>query len=350
MLEKIKQSKVLVIDDEELNVEILSELFDIHEFENISGETDPVAAVELYKEQDFDLVLLDINMPVMDGFDVLRAFREINKEMPPPVLVLTALIDNNTRIKALSNGASDFLTKPFNQEEVFCRVNNLLEVHLSRKQLNNINHELEEKVQQRTKELMQSQQEALQSLAYAAEFRDKDTALHTVRVGWYSRLLGEKVGIQGDELDMLFQAAPMHDIGKIGIPDEILLKPGKFTPEEWEIMQSHSKIGGEILGRHSSLMMKKAQEIALYHHEKWDGTGYPHNLSGTGIPINARIVIVADVFDALTIDRPYKSAWEIDKAVEYIKEGAGTFFDPDLVMAFSEIIPDFLRIKEAFKD
>jgi len=350
MLDNIKQSKVLVVDDEELNVEILSDLFDIHEFENITSQTDPVAAVKLYKEQDFDLVLLDINMPVMDGFDVLDAFREINKKVPPPVLVLTALIDNNTRIKALSSGASDFLTKPFNQEEVFCRVNNLLEVHLSRKQLSNINHELEQKVLQRTKELMQSQQEALQTLAFAAEFRDKDTALHTVRVGWYSRLLGEQIGIQGDELEMLFQAAPMHDIGKIGIPDEVLLKPGKFTPEEWLIMQNHSKIGGEILGHHSSPMMKKAQEIALYHHEKWDGTGYPHKLSGTGIPINARIVIIADIFDALTIDRPYKNAWKIDKAVEYIQEGSGTFFDPDLVRAFSEIIPDFLRIKEAFKD
>lgn len=349
-IENINKSNILVIDDEPMNVEILSELFEIHEFENVTGETNPVQAVELYREKDYDLVLLDINMPVLDGFAVMNKFIEISKSQPPPILVLTALNDSETKIHALNTGASDFLTKPFDEQEVFCRVNNLLENHLNKKYLKDMNNILEAKVAQRTNELAQSQQEALESLAYAAEFRDKDTASHTVRVGWYSRLLGEKIGISGNELEVLFQAAPMHDIGKIGIADSILMKPGKLTPEEWKIMQSHSEVGAEILGHHSSPLMQAAKEIAMYHHEKWDGSGYPKGLAGTEIPINARVVIVADIFDALTIDRPYKDAWEVTKAIDYIEGESGRFFDPEIVQAFTDIIPEFLRVREEFKD
>lgn len=355
--QEVKDSRILIIDDEPVNINILQELFELEGFSDITGEPDPVKAVEHYKNEDFDIILLDINMPVLNGFDVMEKLKAFNKASPPPILILTAQHDNNIRIRALKSGASDFLTKPFNDEEVISRVNNLLKMHLGHKSLAIFNQELEKRVAHRTKELtllteelLLNQQEALACLGLAAEYRDMDTASHTIRVGWYSRLLGEKIGIAGNELELLFQAAPMHDVGKIGIPDKILLKPGKFEPDEWKIMQSHTEIGGKILEQNSSILMVTAKEIAICHHEKWDGSGYPNNLAGNDIPINARVVILADVFDALTIERPYKKAWKIDKAIDYIESEAGTFFDPEIVKAFTSSIPEFLKVREEFHD
>lgn len=346
----LKNANILVIDDEPVNVLVLKELFEIRGYKNITGMTDPVKAVALYKDTDFDAVLLDINMPVMNGFDVMDKFLEINKNNPPPILVLTALHDDETRMRALTGAANDFITKPFKPAEVLSRVDNLLDLHCAKRTLQVLNRELELRVEERTKDFIQSQTEALRSLGLAAEFRDLDTANHTVRVGWYSRSLGKEIGISGHELDILFQAAPMHDIGKVGIPDNILLKEGKLTAEEWAVMQSHSEIGARILEHHTSPLMVAAKEIAYSHHEKWDGSGYPNNLSGENIPLNARIVIIADIFDALTIERPYKKAWPIEKAVEYIREETGKFFDPDLIKAFNEVLPEFLNIREQFQD
>lgn len=348
--ENILNSKILIIDDEQINITVLDALFDSNEFTNIFATTDPVEGVKLYKENDIDLILLDINMPVLNGFEVMTEFSKIQKAIPPPILVLTAQNDNDTRMHALNGGASDFITKPFSMEEVQSRANNLLDMHLSHKALDNFNHELEIKVKERTHQLSQSQQEALECLGYAAEYKDMDTAKHTVRVGWYSRLLGKKIGISGEELEILFQASPMHDVGKIGIPDKILLKPGKFEPDEWAIMQTHCEIGANILNRNSSPLMISAKEIALSHHEKWDGSGYPNNLTGNDIPINARIVILADIFDALTIERPYKKPWTLEKTIEYIMAESGNFFDPDIVKAFSDVQSDFIDVMQRFKD
>lgn len=345
----ILDSKILIIDDEPVNTTVLEALFDSKNFTNILAITDPVEGVKLYRENDIDLVLLDINMPVLNGFDVMDEFNLIEKSIPPPILILTAQHDNDTRMRALNGGASDFITKPFSMDEVLSRSNNLLDMHLGHKTLATFNHELEIKVEERTQQLALSQKEALDCLSYAAEYKDMDTAQHTIRVGWYSRLLGEKIGVSGEELEILFQASPMHDVGKIGIPDKILLKPGKFEPDEWAIMQTHSEIGANILQGNSSPLMIAAKEIALCHHEKWDGSGYPNNLAGNDIPINARIVILADIFDALTIERPYKKPWTLEKTVEYIMAESGNFFEPDIVKAFSEVQTDFVDIMQRFK-
>ena len=346
----LKDARILIVDDEIINVSILEELFEINGFQNIEGFTDPVKALELYKNIDFDIILLDINMPVMNGFEFMENIDVVDKKNPPPVLVLTALHDNQTRMQALTGGASDFVTKPFQSDEVICRVNNLLELHCAKKSLIHLNHDLERKVEERTQDFIQSQKEALRSLGAAAEFRDMDTASHTIRVGWYSRILGEKIGISGNDLEILFQAAPMHDIGKVGIPDSILLKQGKLTSDEWDIMKSHSEIGARILENHTSPLMLAAKEIAHCHHEKWDGSGYPYNLKGNDIPINARLVIIADIFDALTITRPYKDEWPLDKAIEYIRSESGNFFEPDLIKVFDDVVPEFIKIREKFKD
>lgn len=347
---KLQKSRILIIDDEQVNLAILEELFDLNGFTKIDVTDDPVKSIELYENNDYDLVLLDINMPVMNGFDVMDKYDEINKSNSPPVLVLTALHDEKTRMRALTGGANDFVTKPFQTDEIISRVYNLLELHCAKTSLIQLNKELEQRVEQRTADFITSQKEALRSLGAAAEYRDMDTASHTIRVGWYSRILGEKIGIAGNELDILFQASPMHDIGKVGIPDSILLKQGKLSPEEWATMQSHSEIGARILENHTSPLMLAAKEIALCHHEKWDGSGYPNNLQGNDIPINARLVIIADIFDALTIERPYKKAWPIDKAVDYIKSESGNFFEPELIKIFNDVLPEFLKIREKFKD
>lgn len=346
----LENSSVIIIDDEPMNVSVLSELFEMRGYKNVIGITDPVKAVELYQEQDFDIVLLDINMPVLNGFDVIEKFQKVDKQDPPPILILTALHDEETRMKALNGGANDFVTKPFKSAEVFSRVNNLLELHCAKKSLRKLNADLEQRVEARTQDFIKSQQEALRSLGAAAEFRDMDTADHTIRVGWYSRILGEKIGVNGNALDILFQAAPMHDIGKVGIPDSILLKQGKLTPDEWSTMQTHSEIGARILEHHTSPLMMAAKEIAHFHHEKWDGSGYPQKLKGIEIPINARIVIIADIFDALTIERPYKKPWALDKAVDYIISEEGRFFEPELIKVFKDVLPEFIKIKDKFND
>ncbi|MDH5485244.1 MAG: HD domain-containing protein, partial [Gammaproteobacteria bacterium] len=258
--------------------------------------------------------------------------------------------DKETCNKSFEFGANDFLTKPFNFEETKHRIINLIEMHLLRSRLENKNRMLEDIVAERTRALKESQTQIIQHLGMAAEYKDMETAAHTVRVGWYSRIIGERWGMDAEALELLFLTAPMHDIGKIGIPDNVLLKPDKFEPEEWEIMKSHTTIGEKILQGNSNPLVETAKTIALTHHEKWDGTGYPSGLSGNDIPIEGRIVMIADVFDALTITRPYKKAWTTDEAVAHIVEGSGSSFDPDLVVIFQEALADLLEIKERYKD
>ncbi len=347
---EVKAASILIIDDEPFNVEILLDLLELEGFTHVTGTSKPVEGIQLYKERDFDLILLDINMPVMDGFQVMSAFSNIIKTIHPPILILTALKDREVRIKALNSSARDFLEKPFDSDEAVCRISNLLEMHLTQKIFEKYSITLEKSVQERTRKIEKTQAEILDCLAYAAEYRDMDTANHTIRVGWYSRIIAEKYGFRANELDLIQQAAPMHDIGKIGVSDTILLKPGKLDADEFKKMQLHPEIGAEILSKSNARVMKIARIIALSHHEKWNGKGYPKGLKGLKIPIQGRIVAIADVFDALSMERPYKKAWPLDKTLNLFAEESGEHFDPQLVKLFMDSLPDILIIQEKYKD
>lgn len=348
--ESIKKARILIIDDEAINIDILEEMLDTAGYNNLTLTTNPEEGVNHYFEKEYDLVLLDILMPGMDGFSVLQAFQKKENHAEIPVLVLTALNDPNTRLKALQGGARDFITKPFSALEVLARIQNLLEIRLSQKQLNQINKILDFKVQQRTSELKETMFEITHRLSIAAEYRDNETGMHIIRMSKYSVTIAKQIGFDFNQCELLRHAAPMHDIGKIGIPDSILLKPGKLEAGEMDEMKTHTLIGAKILEGHPSELLKTARDIALSHHERWDGKGYPNQLPGEKIPVMGRIVSVADIFDALTSKRPYKPPWSIDEAMDYIKKNSGKIFDPALVKAFFEIVPKILSIKDEFQE
>ncbi len=344
------RAKILIVDDEPVNLAILMELLEADGYRFIYIEDSPRRAIDLYQHNEYDLVLLDINMPELTGFDVMDAFVKINKSLPPPVIILTALTDRETKLRALRGEAKDFLTKPFDHEEVLCRVANLIDLHLSQKEFILLNEELEQRVIRRTKALDAAKVDVVNRLAMAADYRDTETSEHTMRVGAISHLLAQAKGFDEDYCEIMLKAAPMHDIGKIGIPDSILLKPGKLTDEEMTIMKTHTLIGEAMLDESPSEILKMAKVIAVTHHERWDGKGYPNGLSGTDIPVEGRIVILADIFDALTSTRPYKESWSIDAATAFIKEHSGQIFDPELVQLYLENINDIIKVKETFQD
>jgi len=343
-------AKILIVDDELMNLAILNEIFTGANFKNISITNDPYHAIELYKEDEPDIILLDINMPGMDGFAVLEKFSQINYDLPPPVIVLTAQSDSDTCLKALSSGAKDFVIKPFNNSEILTRVSNLLDMHLAFKKIQGYSQVLEQTVQEKTQKLLDTQREIIDRLGYAAEYRDSETAKHTQRVGEFSNLLALSLGYTEQEADVILNAAPMHDLGKIGIPDSILLKADNLNHNEWMLMKTHTIIGGEILKDAESDILKCARIIALTHHEKWDGSGYPHGLSGEDIPLEGQIVAIVDVFDALTSARPYKEAWRVDATVTYINNSVGKHFSPKIVDAFNMNLDGFIAIKQRLSD
>lgn len=346
----VKDAKILVIDDELMNIELIKEMLDISGYTNVVGVDDSRTGLQLYREQEFDLVLLDLLMPQMDGFEVMAKMRQCDKVLSPPILVLTALKDQAVRLKALDQGARDFLSKPFELDEATCRIFNLLEMHLAQKELSQYNERLENEVVKATVELQRTQLEIVQRLGAAAEYRDTETGAHTLRVGYYAECLAKAMGFSDEDAELLLHAAPMHDIGKIGIPDSVLLKRGKLDANEWEIMKSHTTIGGEILQGDTSRVMQMARVIAVSHHEKWNGSGYPLGLAAKDIPIEGHIVSVADVFDALTMVRPYKRAWRVEEAVQLIGEGSGRDFSPELVNAFMHELPVITGIREQYND
>jgi putative two-component system response regulator len=280
----------------------------------------------------------------------MERLNEIESETYAPVLVLTAQNDNETKIKALKSGAKDFLTKPFDQHEVLLRIGNMLEVRLLHNQQRDLNRMLDEKVKERTQELNDTRLEIIRRLGRAAEFRDNETGFHIIRMSKFSQMMALEAGLSEKMAELILNASPMHDIGKIGIPDRILLKPGKLDRDEWEIMKTHSAIGAEILSGHDSDLMNMAREIAMTHHEKWDGNGYPNNLRGEDIPMVGRIVAVADVFDALTSERPYKKAWPVDEAVAEINRSSGSHFDPELVDIFNKVLPQILDVRNQYQE
>lgn len=346
---KIKEAKILIVDDQPANVTLIEKMLDIDGYQNVISTTDPTQVETMYVEQSSDLVLLDLNMPVMDGYQVLAKIREVEPDYPP-IIVLTAQSDRESRIKALDLGARDFLAKPFDRVELMTRIRNMLEVRIMAKTVKNQNKILDSKVKERTQELNNTRLEVIRRLGRAAEYRDDLTGFHIIRMSRYSQLLASAAGMTEYEAENVLNASPMHDIGKIGIPDNVLLKPGKLDAEEWRIMKTHVDIGVEILSGSDSVLMNMAAEIAQNHHEKWDGSGYPCGLKGEEIPLTGRVVAVADVFDALTTARPYKKAWEVEEAVKFLKEQSGQHFDPGLIELFIEILPEILKIRDQYAE
>ena len=346
----IKSSKILVVDDEPVNLRLVEKILLNAGYQHVESVSDSRGAVDKYLQQESDLVLLDLNMPNLDGYEVMQQLQALNLEVLAPIMVLTAQQARDYRIRALDMGARDFLCKPFDQIELLARVRNLLQAHRFEQSLHARKGELERLVQERTRELHDTRLQIVRKLGRAAEFRDNETGNHIIRMSKIAALLAQTSGLNEYECDLLLNAAPMHDIGKIGIPDKILLKNGKFEPEEWEIMKTHTLIGADILAGDDSEVMRMAQSIALTHHEKWDGTGYPAGLAGEKIPLVGRITAIADVFDALTSERPYKHAWPLSSAVDYIRDNSGTHFDPDLAVKFLSLMPQIQQIISEYSD
>ena len=329
-----RDARILIIDDHEANVEALKRILQRAGFTAVTGTTDPMKGVTLVQEWSPDLILLDLHMPRLDGFGVLEAIRpQIDAVSYLPVLMLTADSSDDTKRRALSGGVKDFLTKPFDATEALLRIENLLETRSLYATLQSQNLLLEQRVSDRTRELEAAQIEILQRLAAAAEFRDDDTGQHTQRVGHLAALLAGQLGLNIAEVDLIRRAAPLHDVGKIGIPDAILLKRGRLTTTERRVMQTHTTIGAAMLTGGHSPLVRTAELIARSHHERWDGQGYPNGGRGEEIAIEARVVAVADFLDALTHDRPYRRAWSVEKTVAAIIAARGTHFDPAVVDA-----------------
>ncbi|MBE1444935.1 HD domain-containing phosphohydrolase [Paenibacillus sp. OAS669] len=340
-MDEIKLGKILIVDDQEYNVSLLERILGRAGFQNVYSTMNSLEVERLLTEVDPDIILLDLHMPEMDGLQALKLIRgHSGPDNYLPVLMLTADLTSEAKQKGLQAGVNDFLTKPFDRTEVILRITNLLRTRYLHNQLQNQNSVLEEKVRERTKELQLAQMEILQLLGRAAEYRDDITGQHTQRVGWLSGLIAERLGLPGREVDMIRSAAPLHDIGKIGIPDDILLKPGRFEPHEFERMKSHTSIGSNILEGSSFALLKLARLIAESHHEKWDGTGYPQGLKGEAIPLSARIVALADFYDALTHARLYKRAWTQEETLAEIKAQRGKHFDPQIVDVFIQLLQE----------
>lgn len=307
-------------------------------YEDVTSTANANEALEVAARIKPDLILLDLHMREKDGFAVLEEIVAHNGGSDQvPVIMITADDSADTKRRALALGAKDFVGKPFDSAEVLLRIRNHLETRFLYHRLREQNLELEAKVVERTKELEQSQLEVLERLAAAVEYRDDDTGNHTRRVAEVSGLLAQAIGLEGTTIELIRRAAPLHDIGKVGIPDAILLKAGPLTGEEFEIMKTHTVIGSRMLSKGRSELVRFSQRIARSHHEWWDGSGYPDRVSGQSIPLEARIVAVADFLDALTHERPYRPAWGIDETLAEIKRRAGNHFDPAVAKALSEI-------------
>ena len=327
----------MIVDDEPGNVDLLKRVLERAGFHKLDSTNDPREAVSLYVETRPDLILLDLHMPYLDGLAVMDRLNDIVEASYLPILMLTGDMTPEARREALSRGAKDFVNKPFNPDEVLLRIRTLLETRFLYLQIQSQNQMLEAKVRERTRELEAAQIEIIERLARAAEFRDDNTGQHTERVGQMAALLARELGLADAQVSLIRRAAPLHDVGKIGIPDSILLKLGKLTPAEFELVKTHTTIGARILSGSRFALLRLAEEIAFSHHEQWDGRGYA-GLAGNHIPLAGRIVTVADVFDALTQKRPYKAAWPVEEAVAEIERQRGRQFDPDVVDAFLRII------------
>ncbi|HVH55777.1 MAG TPA: HD domain-containing phosphohydrolase [Vicinamibacterales bacterium] len=331
------RARILIVDDEITNVQVLRRLLERAGFTRIATTCDPRDARTLYVEFRPDLILLDLHMPNMDGLAVMQELNQIAEATYLPILILTGDVSPEARRDALSRGAKDFLHKPFSPDEVLLRINTLLDTRFLYLQIQSQNQMLDAKVRERTRELEAAQIEIIERLAKAAEFRDDNTGQHTERVAQMAALIARQIGLPDAQVSLIRRAAPLHDVGKIGVPDSILLKLGKLTVAEFEVVKTHTTIGARILSGSRFPILRLAEEIAFSHHERWDGNGYA-GIRRESIPLPGRIVAVADVFDALTQQRPYKEAWPVTEAIAEIERQRARHFDPALVDAFLTII------------
>lgn len=345
----LRNSKILIVEDDPGIVTLLELILEDAGYPNVVSTTDPREALDLYLGFEPDLILLDLHMPHKSGLEVMWDLREYVSESYVPVLMLTGDISQEAKVRALATGAKDFLHKPYDNTEVRLRIKNLLETRHLYLALQSQNENLEQQVEERTSELETAKHEIIHRLALAAEFRDDQTGRHTDRVGALSAGMAEDLRLESHEIELIRRAAPLHDVGKIGIPDTILLKPGRLTRQERDLMKKHTKIGATLLSKSISPILQIAEQIAGAHHERSDGCGY-WGFRGDQIPISARIVAVADVFDALVNVRPYKDAWPIEAALNEIRNQAGTQFDPDVVRSFLRIQADIDLRDSAFSE
>jgi putative two-component system response regulator len=347
---EFQAAPIFVVDDEPVNLKLIERILKNEGFSNIYSIQNPKDVARMFVANRPDLILLDINMPGLDGFGVLDSLKQQSTGKLPPIVFLTAQSAAEFRVKAFESGVLDFISKPFNRLELLSRAKNLLALEHAHQELTRKKDSLEDMVKIRTEELRKTQLQVVQKLGRAAEYRDNETGAHVLRMSNISAFLAANLGFSDDYVQDLLHASPMHDVGKIAIPDKILLKPGKFTPEEWEIMKTHTTMGYEILHSEDSRLLTMASEIALSHHEKWDGTGYPHALAGEAIPISCRIVAVADVFDALVSIRPYKKAWLLAEAQDFMNTQTSIHFDPQVMDIFNRRLDDIVAIREKFND
>lgn len=364
--------RIVIIDDEPINIRVVRRMLMLVGYEQFFTTTEPGAAMELIRSSQPDVVLLDIMMPAISGLDILRMLREDDDFVDLPVIILTAATDRETKLEALRLGATEFLTKPVDSTELEARLRNVLKVKAHQDWIKRYAWELELEVAVRTTELIHAHVEVIGCLAKVGEYRDSDTGNHVLRVGCYASIIAQRLGLDDETAQRIRLAAPLHDIGKVGIPDVILHKPGRLDDLEMDIMRKHSGFGGrlctnspddpssafishslagvEIIAKATSPVLQMAASIAYTHHEKWDGTGYPRGLAGEDIPLEGRIAAVADVFDALCSRRPYKEAFPLEKALDIVREGRGTHFDPAVLDAFFQGLEEILAARQQFAD
>jgi putative two-component system response regulator len=351
-MDSIKNQTILCVDDDKKNLKLLELCLAPQGYTLKFSGSGPDALAQVEAEQP-DLILLDMMMPGMSGLEVLERLRREEKTRLLPVVLVTSLNAAEDKIQGIEAGCDDFISKPFDKNELLARVKSLLRIKAFYDQMQNYERNLEaevarktEKLQSALKKLDQAYAETIYRLSRAGEYRDEDTGTHVMRVSRYTKAIARRMGLKENFAEAFFYASPMHDIGKIGVPDAILLKPGKLNPEEWEIMKRHTTIGAQILKGSKDGVIKMAEVIALTHHEKWDGNGYPKGLKGNKIPLAGRITAIADVFDALISRRPYKEPFPLEKAFEIIKASEGSHFDPQIVSAFFDCQDEIITIVE----
>ena len=340
--ESLEKPTILIVDDTPENIDVLvASLSDEYTIKVALNGLKAISIASLLPRP--DLILLDVMMPEIDGYDVCQQLKNNPITANIPVIFVTAKHDIKDEEKGLSLGAVDYIIKPISPPIVRARVR----THLA---LYNQNLQLQKKVEERTKALQASQLRIIHHLGRAVEFKDNETGAHVIRMSHYARMIAQEYGGNDEWVNHIFHASPMHDVGKIGISDAILLKPGKLSPEEWEQMKMHTLYGAEIFADENDPMLQMAKNIALTHHEKWDGSGYPYGLKGEEIPLEGRIVAIADVLDALMSKRPYKEAWTLEESLAYIEKSAGTHFDPNLVPLLKTLHPQIMEIREQYPD
>ena len=341
---------VVVVDDTEINLRLLETLIARLENCDCHSFSCPKTALAFFSDNRVDLVIVDYMMPEMDGIELIRRLRQVSSQSSTPVLMITANEAKSVRYDALESGADDFLTKPVDAVEFLARTRNMLKLSAANRALHDRADWLNQEVHKATLKIRERERDTVMHLARLAQYRDAETGAHILRMAHYSARIAKQLGFSLEDQELLLDAAAMHDIGKVGIPDALLCKPGKFEPHEFEAMKAHARLGFELIKDSQSEILQAGAAVALGHHEKFDGSGYPSGLKGEDIPIFSRIVAVADVFDSLTSKRPYKSAWPLDEAAQYLRDGAGAHFDPLCVDAFFQAWDDILLIRERFAD